>query len=113
MPSENRFGDAQVRQMLADMMRAFSSSDAVVHTVDLSGLQARGDARSATAEPAFRSGRESLSQIASLSGGRLFKDTNDVGAVFRELVRGEPALLPARVRAARARRGPAASTSSR
>ena len=29
--------------------------------------------------------RESLSQIASLSGGRLFKDTNDVGAVFREL----------------------------
>lgn len=85
VPTENRFGDAQVRQILGDMMRAFSSSDAVVHTVDLSGLQARGDARSATAEPAFHSGRESLSQMASLSGGRLFKDTNDVGAVFREL----------------------------
>lgn len=85
VPTENRFGDAQIRQVLSDQMRAFSSSDAVVHTVDLSGLKARGDARSAAAEPAFHSGRESLSQIASLSGGRLFKDSNDVGAVFREL----------------------------
>lgn len=85
VPTENRFGDAQIRQVLADMMRAFSASDAVVHTIDLSGLKARGDARSAGTEPAFHSGRESLSQIATLSGGRLFKDTNDVGAVFREL----------------------------
>jgi VWFA-related protein len=85
VPTENRFGDAQIRQVLAETMRAFSSSDAVVHAVDLSGLKARGDARSVSAEPAFHSGRESLSQIATLSGGRLFKDTNDVGAVFREL----------------------------
>ncbi len=72
VPTENRFGDAQIRQVLADKMRAFSASDAVVHTIDLSGLKARGDARSAGTEPAFHSGRESLSQIATLSGGRLF-----------------------------------------
>jgi VWFA-related protein len=85
VPSDSRFGDAQIRQLMIDMLRAFSSSDAVVHAVDLSGLTARGDARSAAPEPEFRSGRESLSEIANLSGGRLFKDTNDVGAVFREL----------------------------
>ncbi|MET0554510.1 MAG: VWA domain-containing protein [Vicinamibacteria bacterium] len=85
VPSDSRFGDAQVRQLMVDMLRSFSSSDAVVHAVDLSGLTARGDARGPGREPEFRSGRESLSEMASLSGGRLFKDTNDVGAVFREL----------------------------
>ena len=85
VPSESRFGDSQVRQQMSDMLRTFSSSDAVVHSVDLSGLSARGDARSGQAEVLFRSGRESLSEIASISGGRLFKDVNDVGVVFREL----------------------------
>lgn len=85
VPSDNRFGDAQVRQVMADMLRGFSSSDAVVHTVDLSGLSARGDTRSQGAEPDFHGGRESLSEMATLSGGRLFKDANDVGTVFGEL----------------------------
>ena len=85
VPSESRFGDTQVRQQMTDMMRSFASSDAVVHSVDLSGLTARGDARSQQGEAVFRSGRESLSEMAMLSGGRLFKDVNDVSVVFREL----------------------------
>jgi VWFA-related protein len=85
VPTESRFGDPQVRQQMTDMLRSFSSSDAVVHSVDLSGLTARGDARSGQGEALFRSGRESLSEMASLSGGRLFKDVNDVSVVFREL----------------------------
>jgi VWFA-related protein len=85
VPSESRFGDSQVREQMTQMLRSFSSSDAVVHSVDLSGLTARGDARSGQAEVPYRSGRESLSDMASLSGGRLFKDVNDVSVVFREL----------------------------
>ena len=85
VPSESRFGDPQVRQAMTDALRSFSNSDAVVHTIDLSGLTARGDASSPVGEATFRSGRESLSEMASLSGGRLFKDVNDVSTVFREL----------------------------
>lgn len=85
VPSDSRFGDSLVRQQMTDMLRSFSSSDAVVHSVDLSGLTARGDPRSGQAEVLYRSGRESLSDMASLSGGRLFKDVNDVSVVFREL----------------------------
>jgi VWFA-related protein len=85
VPSESRFGDSQVRQVMTEMLRSFSSADAVVHSVDLTGLSARGDARSQSTEPALRSGRESLAEIANLSGGRLFKDVNDVSVVFREL----------------------------
>lgn len=90
--SENRFGDAQVRQLMVEMLRGFSGSDAVVHTVDMSGLAAKADARFQGAgrnlnqgEPLFVSGRESLAEMANLSGGRLFKDVNDVSHVFREL----------------------------
>ena len=85
VPTESRFGDSQVREVMTEMLRSFSSADAVVHSVDLSGLAARGDARSQQGEATFRSGRESLAEMANLSGGRLFKDVNDVGVVFREL----------------------------
>src|SRR4029077_7692328 len=64
---------------------AFSAADAVVHTVDLSGLSARGDAAQGSGEPIRRSGQESLAEIANLSGGRLFKDTNDLGVALREI----------------------------
>lgn len=84
--TETRFGDTEVRQQLRDALRAFSSSDAVVHTVDLSGLAARGDTRHQAAEPPRRSGHESLAEMANLSGGRLFKDTNDPGVALREIL---------------------------
>src|SRR5262249_44079138 len=66
-------------------LRSFSASDAVVHTVDLSGLAARGDAAQGQGEPVHRSGQESLAEIANLSGGRLFKDNNDLGDALREI----------------------------
>jgi VWFA-related protein len=83
--TENRFGDAQTRQELTSVLKAFSSSDAVVHSIDVTGLSARGDMRHESAEPARRSGRESLAEIASGSGGRFFKDTNDLGLAFAEI----------------------------
>jgi VWFA-related protein len=85
VPTESRFGDSQLRDIMTEMLKSFSSADAVVHTVDLSGLTARGDSRSSQAEATFRSGRESLAEMANLSGGRLFKDVNDVSVVLREL----------------------------
>ena len=84
--TETRFGDTEVRQSLARMLQRYSSSDSVIHAVDLSGLSARGDMRGTSAEPARRTGRESLSEIANLSGGRLFKDTNDLGVAFGEVL---------------------------
>ena len=83
--SENRFGDTQVREEMTRTLRAFSAADAVVHTVDLSGLSARGDASQGPGEPIRRSGQESLAEIANLSGGRLFKDANDLGQALREI----------------------------
>lgn len=81
--SDDRFGDTGLRAEMERALRSFVTSDAVIHTVDLSGLTARGDTRFRTSEPAPRSGQDSLARIANLSGGRLFKSTNDVGVALR------------------------------
>lgn len=84
--SEDRFGDSAVRAELEQAVRHFASSDAVVHAVDLSGLATRGDARFQSREPVRGSGQESLARIAGISGGRLFKSTNDVELALNEVL---------------------------
>jgi VWFA-related protein len=85
--SESRFGDAQVRTELSRVLQRFSSSDALIHTIDLTGLAARGDTTYTSSEPVRASSRESLSEIANMTGGRLFKDANDLGRAFEEISR--------------------------
>ena len=83
--SESRFGDATVRSVMDDMVKAFAGADAVVHAVDVNGLVTRGDPMESVPGMRMGGGRESLNQIANLTGGRLIKDTNDVAGALGEL----------------------------
>lgn len=83
---EERYGDASVRANLRESLRAFSTSDAVVHAVDLSGLAASGDPRFAVREPGGAGRIESLAVIADASGGRLFKGRNDPGSALDDVL---------------------------
>jgi hypothetical protein len=49
-------------------------------------VAAGGETRPPTNAPGAPSGRESLTEIANLSGGRIFKDTNDLGVAFNEVL---------------------------
>jgi VWFA-related protein len=84
--SEDRFGDTGLRAELEDALRTFSTSDSVVHTVDVNGLVAQGDARFQSSEPPRGSSQESLARIARLSGGVFFKNTNDAGEIFDDIL---------------------------
>lgn len=84
--SDSHFGDAVSRQGMEDMVRAMAASDTVVHTVDLTGLAAGPDARDAGQSVSPGAGRESLTQMAHLSGGRLVKDTNDIAGALGEVL---------------------------
>jgi VWFA-related protein len=84
--SESRFGDAKARSVMDDMVRAFATADAVVHAVDVNGLAARGNVQDTGPGMRVGGGRESLSQIAGLTGGRLIKDTNDVAGALGQVV---------------------------
>jgi len=84
--SGSRFGENQLRTEMERALRSFSTSDAVVHAVDLSGLAAAGEVSRSGKEPRQRGGEESLEQITNLGGGRLFKKTNDVGRALAEVL---------------------------
>ncbi len=84
--SDDRFGDASLRSELEAALRTFSTSDSVVHAVDVTGLVSRGDARLQSPEAGRGSRQESLAQIASLAGGRVFKNGNDIGAFFDDIL---------------------------
>lgn len=85
----SRYGDSRVRGELDAATRALARADAVVHTVDVTGLagedaldQVRPGLDSTRSIP----GRESLNLVASNTGGRFFRDANDLGSVLSEML---------------------------
>jgi len=86
--SDARYGDARMRGLVQDSMESLSRADAVVHSVDLSGLGKKEEyLQTASSGMATRdsSGRESLGIIAAETGGRFFKDANNLLPVLREM----------------------------
>jgi VWFA-related protein len=87
--TEARFGDTNLRQQFIQAARSLSHADCVVHTIDVTGLG--GDdalVRTRVSADLARStrGRDSLHFLAGETGGRFFKDTNDLGVAVDELV---------------------------
>lgn len=86
--SDARYGDSRMRGLVQESMQSLSRADAVVHSVDLSGLgQKEQYLQTASAGMATRdfSGRESLGVISAETGGRFFKDANNLLPVLREM----------------------------
>lgn len=87
--SESHFGDSSLREDMEAAIQILSGSDCVVHTIDVSGLSAeKGDVDKVegSADRLASTGRESLARLASGTGGRFIKDTNDIGTAFGEVL---------------------------
>ena len=87
--SNARYGDARLRTIFAEMTRVMSSADTVVHAVDVTGL-GTDDSLTRTEMSndiwlAASHGRESLNYVSAETGGRFFRDTNDLGVVLGEI----------------------------
>lgn len=83
--SEGHFGDAVAQRGLDSLLVSFARSDTVVHTVDVGGLSVGSDpAELGPVRPG--STGESLAQIASATGGRFIKNTNDLEAGLRDVL---------------------------
>ena len=86
--SDSRYGDARMRGMVQDSLQSLSRADAVIHSIDVAGIGQKeeylqtGPSGMATRDS---SGRESLGFIAAETGGRFFKDANDLLPVLREM----------------------------
>lgn len=85
----SRYGDHRLRDQFSAMVKILASGDCVVHSVDVTGL-GRGDdiTRTSIDEDPTRlvAGRESLNFISTETGGRLFKDTNNLGTALAEVL---------------------------
>jgi VWFA-related protein len=84
-----RYGDSRLLDLLSTMTRNISHADAVIHSVDVTGL---GSDRSlsrtmVTVDPQRDTGgREGLNFLAAETGGRFFKDATDLGPVLGEML---------------------------
>jgi VWFA-related protein len=92
-----RYGDSRIREMLADAAQSLARSDAVVHAVDVTGFGEDESISRATPQVNPESGatmsvrdgvagRESLNYLSAETGGRFYKDTNDLKPVLDEML---------------------------
>lgn len=85
----SRYGDATLRGTLNTMVKQLSSADCVVHSIDVTGLGSdKNLTRNGVHDDLARetAGRDSLNFLASETGGRFFKDANDLGAALGEIL---------------------------
>lgn len=85
----SRYGDSNLRQVLNAVTRSLAAADTVVHSIDVTGLGTdRSLVRTTTTEDTVRdtTNRESLGFLAAETGGRLFKDANNLGPALAEML---------------------------
>jgi VWFA-related protein len=83
------YGDSKLRRELGQITRRLAAADTVVHSIDVTGLGSdRSFALVEASEDTGRdtSNRESLNYLATETGGRLFKDANDLDRPLAEML---------------------------
>ena len=87
--SDLRYGDARMRSVMQEALQHLARADAVVHSIDLGGLGYKEEYNQTVSDRGMptrdAAGRESLALIASETGGRFYKDANNLGPVLREM----------------------------
>ncbi len=84
-----RFGDARIREGITQATESLSRADAVVHTVDVTGFGSDDSlSRLTPHQDGTRNtrGREGLNLLAAETGGRFFRDTNNLAPVLAEML---------------------------
>ena len=86
--SNARYGDNRLRDTYGAMAKVLANADCVVHAVDVTGLGTDSSlTQTAYLKDTARNtaGRDSLQFISSETGGRFFKDTNNLNDVLDEV----------------------------
>lgn len=84
--SDKRFGNTPLRSDLAEMGRVFRRADCVIHAVDIAGIRGEADAEADAISVGPREIENSLYEIASGTGGEVFRNANDLGGQLDRLM---------------------------
>ncbi len=83
--TDRYFGDSAARDSLDKLFRTVAATDTVIHTLDVTGLDAGAGVADALPQPIGR-GRDTLAQLAVNTGGRFIGDSNDLQGALVELL---------------------------
>lgn len=81
--SDQMYGNVSSSNDLSDMAKVFRRSDVVMHAIDIKGLRSDVDASAG----AKKSSNEGLYLLTHPTGGTVFKNTNDLGQTFSNMLR--------------------------
>lgn len=81
--SDDRYGLVSTKRELMRMGEIFRRSDVVLHAVDIKGIRTRVDARGGFS----RDSNEALFLMTEPTGGRVFKNSNDLAENLSRLIR--------------------------
>jgi VWFA-related protein len=82
--SEKRFGSSDLRQSMQVALDSLRSADAVIHTVDTTGLPGGAEVRGGTYQDAV-GGRGALNYLASGTSGTVSWNRNDFSIAMKEI----------------------------
>lgn len=87
--SDARYGDTRMRMVVQEALEHLARADAVVDSIDLGGLGYKEEYNQTVSGRGMPTrdagGRESLALIAVETGGRFYKDANNLRPVLREM----------------------------
>lgn len=78
--TDRYFGDSAARDSLDKVWKAVATTDTVIHTVDVSGMEAGASAADGELPKPIGQGRDTLAQLAANTGGRFVSNANDLEA---------------------------------
>lgn len=84
--ADKRFGSSSLRSELGEMGEIFRRSDTVMHAVDIAGIRNENTAETEAIPLDAAQVENSLYEIASGTGGEVFRNANDLGGQLSRLM---------------------------
>lgn len=84
--ADKRFGSSSLRGELSEMGEIFRRSDSVIHAIDIAGIRSESSAETEAIPLDAAQIENSLYEIASGTGGQVFRNANDLGGQLSRLL---------------------------
>lgn len=87
---KDRFGDPTLRLALDQALKQISSSDCIIHTIDVGGLRATGDIDDTQGQGLYlsrRRGQDALHLMAADTGGKAYRNVNELDEPLEDLLK--------------------------
>jgi VWFA-related protein len=87
--NDRRFGSSQSMSLVQRMAEVAKRSDVIIDTIDIGGIRTNIDPRDGYQTGSLRKSNEGLHLVSDVTGGTVFKNSNDLAADFQRVLKTE------------------------